>query len=242
MFRRTKIVATLGPASSDAALLAQLIDAGVNVFRLNFSHGSADAHRAVAARIREQADAQARNVAILADLQGPKIRIARFRQSPVMLEPGQAFTIDTALDKDAGDSGQVGTDYAGLAEDCRPGDTLLLNDGLLALSVEDVTGSRVRCRVLVGGELSNNKGINRQGGGLNAQALTDKDREDIKLAASWRWISWRCRSPATPTTSIRPAPCIGPPAATATWSPRSSGRKRSPTRRCWTTSFSPPTA
>ena len=184
MFRRTKIVATLGPASSDADLLAQLIDAGVNVFRLNFSHGSADDHRAVAARIREQADARARNVAILADLQGPKIRIARFRNGPVMLEPGQPFVIDTALDKEAGDSGQVGTDYAGLAEDCRPGDTLLLNDGLLALSVEDVTGSRVHCRVLVGGELSNNKGINRQGGGLNAQALTDKDREDIKLAAS----------------------------------------------------------
>jgi pyruvate kinase len=184
MFRRTKIVATLGPASSDAGLLARLIDAGVNVFRLNFSHGSADDHRAVAARVREQADAQARNVAILADLQGPKIRIARFRDGPVMLEPGQPFTIDTALDKDAGDSGQVGTDYAGLADDCRAGDTLLLNDGLLALSVENVAGSRVECRVLVGGELSNNKGINRQGGGLNAQALTDKDREDIKLAAS----------------------------------------------------------
>ncbi|MGB1203759.1 MAG: pyruvate kinase, partial [Alloalcanivorax venustensis] len=184
MFRRTKIVATLGPASSGADLLARLIDAGVNVFRLNFSHGSADDHRAVAARVREQADAQARNVAILADLQGPKIRIARFRDGPVMLEPGQPFTIDTALDKDAGDSGQVGTDYAGLAEDCRAGDTLLLNDGLLALSVENVAGSRVECRVLVGGELSNNKGINRQGGGLNAQALTDKDREDIKLAAS----------------------------------------------------------
>ena len=102
MFRRTKIVATLGPASSDADLLARLIDAGVNVFRLNFSHGSADDHRAVAARVREQADAQARNVAILADLQGPKIRIARFRDGPVMLEPGQPFTIDTALDKDAG--------------------------------------------------------------------------------------------------------------------------------------------
>ncbi|HAB06311.1 MAG TPA: pyruvate kinase, partial [Alcanivorax sp.] len=184
MFRRTKIVATLGPASSDADLLARLIDAGVNVFRLNFSHGSADDHRAVAARVREQADAQARNVAILADLQGPKIRIARFRDGSVMLEPGQPFTIDTALDKDAGDSGQVGTDYAGLADDCRAGDTLLLNDGLLALSVENVAGSRVECRVLVGGELSNNKGINRQGGGLNAQALTDKDRDDIKLAAS----------------------------------------------------------
>ena len=242
MFRRTKIVATLGPASSDADLLAQLIDAGVNVFRLNFSHGSADDHRAVAARIREQADARARNVAILADLQGPKIRIARFRNGPVMLEPGQPFVIDTALDKEAGDSGQVGTDYAGLAEDCRPGDTLLLNDGLLALSVEDVTGSRVRCRVLVGGELSNNKGINRQGGGLNAQALTDKDREDIKLAASLEVDFLALSFPAMPTTSIRPAPCIATPAVMATWSPRSNGPKRWPTRRCWTTSFSPPTA
>ncbi len=183
MFRRTKIVATLGPASSDADTLAALIDAGVNVFRLNFSHGSADDHRAVAARVREQADALGRTVALLGDLQGPKIRVARFRDGPVMLRAGALFTIDTALDKDAGDAETVGTDYAGLAGDCRPGDVLLLNDGLIQLEVDAVEGSRVRCRVTVGGELSDNKGINRLGGGLNADTLTDKDRRDLPLAA-----------------------------------------------------------
>ncbi|HCE40232.1 MAG: pyruvate kinase [Alcanivorax sp.] len=183
MFRRTKIVATLGPASSAADTLAALIDTGVNVFRLNFSHGSADDHRAVAARVREQADAQGRTVALLGDLQGPKIRVARFRDGPVMLRAGEPFIIDTALDKDAGDGDAVGTDYAGLAEDCRPGDVLLLNDGLIQLEVDAVEGTRVRCRVTVGGELSDNKGINRLGGGLNADTLTDKDRRDLLLAA-----------------------------------------------------------
>ncbi|MBF5056335.1 pyruvate kinase [Alcanivorax sp. 521-1] len=183
MFRRTKIVATLGPASSAADTLAALIDAGVNVFRLNFSHGGADDHRAVAARVREQADALGRTVALLGDLQGPKIRVARFRDGPVMLRAGEPFIIDTALDKDAGDAGAVGTDYAGLAEDCRPGDVLLLNDGLIQLEVDAVEGTRVRCRVTVGGELSDNKGINRLGGGLNADTLTDKDRRDLHLAA-----------------------------------------------------------
>ncbi|MCH2559368.1 MAG: pyruvate kinase [Alcanivorax sp.] len=183
MFRRTKIVATLGPASSDADTLAALIDAGVNVFRLNFSHGSADDHRAVAARVRQQADARGRTVALLGDLQGPKIRVARFRDGPVMLRGGEPFAIDTALDKDAGDATVVGTDYAGLADDCSEGDILLLNDGLIQLQVTAVEGSRVHCRVKVGGELSNNKGINRLGGGLNAEALTEKDRRDVRLAA-----------------------------------------------------------
>lgn len=182
MFRRTKIVATLGPASSDSDTLAALIDAGVNVFRLNFSHGSADDHRGVAARVREQAERLGRTVALLGDLQGPKIRVARFRDGPVTLRVGEPFTIDTALDKNAGDDGSVGTDYTGLADDCRPGDVLLLNDGLIQLEVEAVQGSQVHCRVTVGGQLSDNKGINRLGGGLNADTLTDKDRRDLLLA------------------------------------------------------------
>ncbi|GAA5132914.1 pyruvate kinase [Alloalcanivorax gelatiniphagus] len=183
MFRRTKIVATLGPASSDTDTLAALIDAGVNVFRLNFSHGSADDHRAVAARVRDQAAALGRTVALLGDLQGPKIRVARFRDGPVRLRVGEAFAIDTALDKDAGDASVVGTDYAGLAQDCREGDVLLLNDGLIQLEVTSIENTRVHCRVKVGGELSNNKGINRLGGGLNAETITDKDRRDLVLAA-----------------------------------------------------------
>ncbi|ASK35643.1 pyruvate kinase [Alloalcanivorax mobilis] len=184
MFRRTKIVATVGPASAGPERLAALIEAGVNVFRLNFSHGSADDHRAVAEDIRRCASEQGRIVAVLGDLQGPKIRIARFRDGPVTLDNGAAFTLDTALDVDAGDRHRVGVDYPALAGECAAGDTLLLNDGLIELQVESVRGSQVNCRVISGGELSNHKGINRKGGGLNAETLTDKDRRDIVLAVS----------------------------------------------------------
>ncbi len=184
MFRRTKIVATVGPACAPGEILDALIDAGVNVFRLNFSHGNREDHERLAARLRQCALKQHRVVALLADLQGPKIRIARFRDGAVTLREGDRFTLDTGLPQDAGDATQVGVDYSPLAEECAPGDTLLLDDGLIELTVTGVGGGRVHCRVVAGGRLSDNKGINRKGGGLNAQTLTDKDRQDIHLAVA----------------------------------------------------------
>lgn len=183
MFRRTKIVATVGPACHSAQMLATLIAAGVNVFRLNFSHGSAEGHREVEARIRAAAAEQGRSVAILADLQGPKIRIARFRDGGITLRNGASFTLDASLDEDAGDERRVGLGYKDLPKDCRGGDILLLNDGLIELRVDSVQGSAVHCTVIAGGELTNNKGVNRKGGGLSARALTDKDIADIATAA-----------------------------------------------------------
>ncbi|NVK40185.1 MAG: pyruvate kinase [Oceanospirillaceae bacterium] len=183
MLRRTKIVATLGPATSSPEMLEQLILAGADVVRLNFSHGEAEDHRARAELVRELSRKHGRFVAILGDLQGPKIRISRFRDNKVMLKQGQAFALDASLDKDAGDETQVGLDYEALFRDARPGDILLLDDGRVELKVTEVKAQRVETEVLVAGPLSNNKGINRLGGGLSAKALTDKDREDIKVAA-----------------------------------------------------------
>ncbi|EKF73819.1 pyruvate kinase [Alcanivorax hongdengensis A-11-3] len=183
MFRRTKIVATVGPASAPADMLDALIEAGVNVFRLNFSHGSADDHKAVARRIREAAENRQRHVAILADLQGPKIRIARFADGPVTLREGEPFTLDIQRDENSGDQHGVGISYPQLTRDCQTGDVLLLDDGLIELRVTAVSEHQVQCTVLTGGTLSNNKGINRKGGGLSAKALTDKDLQDIVTAA-----------------------------------------------------------
>ncbi|MBQ0755222.1 MAG: pyruvate kinase [Gammaproteobacteria bacterium] len=184
MFRRTKIVATVGPACSTEQMLETLIGAGVNVFRLNFSHGNAQSHREVAVLIREAAKRLSRSVAILADLQGPKIRIARFRDGQVTLANGELFTLDASMPIDDGDVTRVGLGYKALPGECVAGDILLLNDGLIELRVNEVVGSEVRCTVVAGGVLSNNKGLNRKGGGLTAKALTEKDREDIKTAAS----------------------------------------------------------
>ena len=170
--RRTKIVATVGPASAPLSMLDTLIGAGVNVFRLNFSHGTADTHRDTAEQIRHCAEQRGEHVAILADLQGPKIRIGCFRDGPIMLTAGQPFTLDTALSDDAGDTEQVGVSYPPLPSDCEPGDILLLNDGLLELEVNTINRTRVECTVRVGGELSDHKGVNRKGGGLSARALT----------------------------------------------------------------------
>lgn len=181
--RRTKIVATVGPASAPEPMLDTLIGAGVNVFRLNFSHGTADTHRETAEKIRRCAEQRGEHVAILADLQGPKIRIGCFRDGPIMLSAGQPFTLDTALPDDAGDTEQVGVSYPPLPTDCRVGDILLLNDGLLELEVNAINGTRVACTVRVGGELSDHKGVNRKGGGLSARALTEKDLADIVTAA-----------------------------------------------------------
>lgn len=180
-YRATKIVATLGPASSSAAILEEMVRAGVNVVRLNFSHGVADDHVERARRVRAAAERAGREVAIMADLQGPKIRVGRFEQGKVLLVPGADFVLDAARQQ-PGDVHGVGLDYRELPRDVKPGDTLLLNDGLIVLTVTGVQGDAVHTAVKVGGELSNNKGINKQGGGLTAPALTAKDMEDIKTA------------------------------------------------------------
>ncbi|WP_252179114.1 pyruvate kinase [Endozoicomonas sp. 4G] len=184
MLRRTKIVATLGPATESEEQLTKLIEAGVNVVRLNFSHGDADDHRIRAERIRSIAARLGRSVAILGDLQGPKIRIGRFQNGKIFLPDGAEFILDAELPFDAGDETQVGLAYKDLPNDCKVGDVLLLDDGRLSLQVKSIEGSRIVTTTLDGGELSNNKGINLAGGGLSADALTDKDKEDIKLAAA----------------------------------------------------------
>ena len=184
--RRTKIIATLGPATDEPDVLEKLIKAGVDVVRLNFSHGHADEQRKRAQAVRDLSEKLGRHVGILADLQGPKIRIARFEDGKVSLQEGAKFTIDVALASTAGDITQVGCDYKPLANDVTEGDRLLLDDGRIVLDVEAVKGSKIKCTVVVGGILSNNKGINLQGGGLSANALTDKDKQDIKTAAEMR--------------------------------------------------------
>ena len=184
MQRRTKIVATLGPSTDSLEKITQLIQAGVNVVRLNFSHGSAEDHQRRATMVREAAAKSGRFVAVLGDLQGPKIRIARFVDSKIYLNVGDRFTLDASLDKAAGNQQVVGIDYENLAQDCQPDDLLLLDDGRVQLKVDKIVDSRLECVVTVGGPLSNNKGINRLGGGLSAGALTDKDRADIVTAAA----------------------------------------------------------
>ncbi|MCC7014766.1 MAG: pyruvate kinase [Planctomycetes bacterium] len=179
--RSTKIVATLGPASSDPAVLERMIRAGVDVVRMNFSHGSPDDHRARAALVRELCRKTGRTVGIMADLQGPKIRVGKFKDGRVTLKPGDAFILDAACT--LGDPSRVGLDYKELPQDVRAGDVLLLDDGKIVFDVERVAGSEIHSRVRHGGVLSNNKGINRLGGGLTAPALTAKDMEDVRLAA-----------------------------------------------------------
>lgn len=182
MLRRTKIVATLGPASDTQKALEALINAGVDVVRMNFSHGKAEDHVARANRVRAAAAACGRTVGILADLQGPKIRVSKFENDKINLNAGDTFILDaewTAL----GNQERVGLDYKELPKDVSSGTILLLNDGMLEFHVIEVKGSQVICKVVRGGTLSNNKGINRKGGGLTAPALTDKDKEDIKTAA-----------------------------------------------------------
>jgi pyruvate kinase len=183
--RATKIVATLGPASSDPEMLEQMIRAGVNVVRLNFSHGKAQDHIDRARLVREAAKRAGREVAIMADLQGPKIRVGKFAEGKVFLEPGQKFILD-AQRVELGDIDAVGLDYKELPREVKAGDVLLLNDGLIVITVDAVRGEQVHTTVKLGGELSNNKGINKQGGGLTAPALTGKDMEDIRTAMSFQ--------------------------------------------------------
>jgi pyruvate kinase len=183
MQRRTKILATLGPSTDDPKVLDKMIEAGVDVVRINFSHGTAEEHIERVERVRNRARAHGRQVGVLCDLQGPKIRIERFATGKVFLEEGASFIIDSSHEKNSGTAERVGSAYKQLHEDLARGDTLLLDDGRLVLWVDSVEGTEVRCRVVVGGDLSDRKGINKQGGGLSAPALTDKDREDIKTAA-----------------------------------------------------------
>ena len=183
MLKRTKIVATLGPASSSEEVLTNLITAGVDVIRLNFSHGEPDEHINRAQLIRKIARAQNRYVAILGDLQGPKIRITRFKDGEVILRHNQSFTLDADLDSTSGTEDTVGITYSDLINDCNTGDVLLLDDGRITMSIQEKTDRILHCKVIQGGTLSNNKGINLQGGGLSAPALTEKDIKDIKLAA-----------------------------------------------------------
>ncbi|MFO0206974.1 MAG: pyruvate kinase [Betaproteobacteria bacterium] len=180
MPRSTKIVATLGPASSDKLVLERMLAAGVDVVRFNFSHGTAEDHLARAVLVREAAAASGREVAIMADLQGPKIRVGRFEGGKAELRNGARFVLDASAE--LGSAERVGLDYKDLPRDVKAGDVLLLNDGLIVLDVERVAGAEIHTLVRVGGELSNNKGINKQGGGLSAPALTAKDVRDIETA------------------------------------------------------------
>lgn len=183
MIRRTKIVTTLGPSTDNEESLAELFKAGANVVRMNFSHGNAADHIKRSKMVRKVADQLDMNIAILGDLQGPKIRIAKFSNNKIELSSGDVFILDADLDRDSGTQHQVGIDYKQLPHDCNVGDTLLLDDGRLELEITKIEGNKVVTHVVIGGELSNNKGINLKGGGLSANALTDKDKQDIKTAA-----------------------------------------------------------
>jgi pyruvate kinase len=180
--RSTKIVATLGPASSSPERLAELVAAGIDVVRLNFSHGTAEDHKKRIGILRDAAHKAGRTVGVMADLQGPKIRIGKFAAGPVVIKAGQHFILDAACK--LGDEGRVGLDYPELVEDVVAGDVLLLDDGRTVFDIEHIEGSEIHCRNRHDGELSNNKGINKQGGGLSAPALTPKDMADIKSAAA----------------------------------------------------------
>ncbi|MDR9432683.1 MAG: pyruvate kinase [Spiribacter sp.] len=186
MTRQTKIVATLGPATTSSQALHNIVAAGVDVVRMNLSHGDHDEHRSRATALREAAMNAGRVVGMLCDLQGPKIRVDRFKNASVDLQEGAKFFLDPALEGGAGTAEGVGVAYTGLPDDVAAGDVLLLADGLIRLEVESIDGTRIHTRVLNGGTLSDRKGINRLGGGLSVRALTDKDRIDIKLAAEFQ--------------------------------------------------------
>ncbi len=187
--RRTKIIATLGPAIDDAEILAEILRAGVDVIRLNFSHGSGDDFGRQVRMVRDVSLQLGLHTGILGDLQGPKIRIDNFRDGTITLAEGQAFALDSSLDPDAGDTAVVGVAYDELASDLAPGDVMLLDDGQIVLNVVRIAGTRIECTVVIGGELSSKKGINRQGGGLSAPALTEKDIADVHKAAEFG-IDW----------------------------------------------------
>jgi len=184
MHSRTKIVATLGPATDSIEVLTEMVRVGLDVARVNFSHGKQEEHGRRIDLVHEAARRAGRYVGILADLGGPKIRIESFTNKKVDLKDGQAFALDTSHDISAGDEHVVGCAYTDLPRDVKVGNILLLNDGQIQLEITKVSGTRIDTRVIAGGELSNRKGVNLKGGGISAPALTDKDREDIKFAAS----------------------------------------------------------
>lgn len=183
MLRRTKILATLGPATDSVEQIEAILKAGANTVRMNFSHGTAEDHIERAKKVRTAASKLGKYVAILGDLQGPKIRVAKFIDGSINLGMGDHFTLDADMDCDAGNQHAVGIDYKALPTDVNQGDILLLDDGRIQLKVLSVDGNKVHTQVTVCGKLSNNKGINRLGGGLSAEALTEKDKEDIVTAA-----------------------------------------------------------
>lgn len=181
--RRTKIVATLGPATDDLEVLDGIIQAGVDVVRVNFSHGDPDDHRKRVQALREQAALHKRCIGVLGDLQGPKIRTERFKDGSIMLNEGDAFCLDAAMGREDGNQNAVGVTYKTLPQEVSEGNVLILDDGRIVLQVTSVEGEKIHTEVVVGGPLSNNKGINLRGGGLSAPAITEKDRQDILLAA-----------------------------------------------------------
>ena len=185
MLRATKIIATLGPASEKPQVLRDMIRAGVDVVRMNFSHGTVADHKARHDLVRSISAEVGKEVGIMADLQGPKIRVGKFAEGKVFLEHGQKFILDAAR-VELGDIHAVGLDYKALPHEVKAGDVLLLNDGLIVITVDAVKGQQVHTTVKLGGELSNNKGINKQGGGLTAPALTAKDMDDIRTAMSFQ--------------------------------------------------------
>jgi len=183
MLRRTKIIATLGPSTDDPKMLDKIIQAGVDVVRLNFSHETLEAHQRRLEAVRKFASAYDRPIGAIADLQGPKIRIECFSEGKIQLNQGDKFTLDATHPSHAGNQKCVGITYKQLPKDIRQDDTLLLDDGRIVLKVDAVEETKIHCEVVVGGKLSNSKGINRQGGGLSADTLTYKDRIDIAAIA-----------------------------------------------------------
>ncbi|MFT3791665.1 MAG: pyruvate kinase [Rudaea sp.] len=181
--RRTKIIATLGPATDAPGMLKKILVEGVDVVRLNMSHGKPEDHARRAKEVRDLAAELGREVAVLADLQGPKIRVEKFLAGPVILKSGDPFELDCRAEAPPGDATRIGVSYLGLRNDVKAGDMLLLDDGLISLRVEKIEGTSIHTTVVAGGALSDRKGINRQGGGLSLAALAEKDKNDIKTAA-----------------------------------------------------------
>ena len=178
--RRTKIIATLGPATDNPGMMEKMVDAGVDLFRINYSHQTHLEHRERARALLDITGKKGLEIGLIADLQGPKIRIQRFQTGRILLREGDDFTLDPSLPDAAGDEAQVGVTYRALARDVNPGDVLLVDDGRIILEVVSVIKTKVRCKVVLGGKLSDNKGINLKGGGLSAGALTSKDRKDLQ--------------------------------------------------------------
>ncbi|MEJ6558940.1 MAG: pyruvate kinase [Candidatus Thioglobus sp.] len=187
MIRRTKILATLGPATDRPGVLDSILKAGVNVVRINFSHGSEEEHLGRVKAVRDWAEANDTYIGVLMDLQGPKIRIASFKDGiKITLSNGDSFTLDAEKDKLSGDQASVGIAYKKLPQEVKPGNILILDDGKIVLEVSDIKGSKINTTVIQGGVLSDKKGINLRGGGLSANALTEKDKKDIFIAAKAR--------------------------------------------------------